>query len=520
MLLPTGEQPGAGLEPIHQRLTSGGCRDWKRTDICGLLCGAYAMLLKAPSSLASPRAGGSPSRSRSLVRTFAECLSAPMLLKSITFAQLCLLPALQRPSNHTGAKCETSEFLLSVLSEFVANFMDVLSSSGNLPISRSSWKKEQLEALQLEREQQKQKRDFSMWLGSNDQGAKETPVPTSVDLMQRPDCMDDVVALAVSVASQGPLYALKFWDFSNEIDEAGNSITTLIPSRAYKQLKALASEDDSLTPFYMAYSAALAKAESPYIHVRGADVVNSTLSSPDSSAVNWNSVFETLRWYFRTLDTTKTNTATVTRSSGAPSTSYYYQNTSTTATSTQRTTESSSGSKPAEIGETNTFYLLSLLGLISSVSAKSSKSRLEILSMKLPIKTQNSSTVLASDPTLNIMFSLLTGPLPPEVRGATLTAIANLLCTEGLTDEEKTRMREFAGSAWVLVESCQILPIMLLDQYPQAVGGGSPKVSGLHFPASSVSLVSQFQTLLSLPLAPRYKPVQIILFNLSDVVSS
>lgn len=489
MLLPTGEQPGAGLDPIHQRLTSEGCRQWKRTDICGLLCGAYAMLLKAPTSLTSPRAGGSPSRSRSLVRTFAECLSAPMCLKSITFAQLCLLPALQRPSNHTGAACETSEFLLSVLSEYVANFLDVLSSSGNFPVSRTSWKKEQLEALQLDRETQQQQKEFSMWAGNyDDQDRKEKPVANSVDLMQRPDCMDDIIALAVAVASQGPMYAMKFWDFSNETDASGNPTMALVPSRAYKQLKALASEDDSLTPFYMAYSAVLAKAESPYSDVCGADVVNSILVSPDSTTINWHSVFETLRWYFRTLDISKTNSPAVTRSSNTSSTSYYYQNTSATNSSTQGSAKSSSASKPMEMGETNTFYLLSLLGLVSSVSSKSPKSRLEILSMKLPIKTPNSNTVLGSDPTLNIMFSLLTGPLPPEVRGASLAAIASLLCTEGLHEEEKSRMRDFAASAWALVESCQILPIILLDQYPQAVRGATPKISGLNFPASSVSL--------------------------------
>lgn len=494
MLLPTGQQPGAELDPIHQRLTSAGCSAWKRTDICGLLCGAYAMLLKPQSSLSSPRkTATSPSKGpRSLVRTFAECLSAPMLLKSITFAQLCLLPALQRPSNYSGAKCETSEFLLSVLSEFVANFMDVLSSSGNLPRSRTRWKKDELERIQLDRDNQKQQRDFKMWAGSYNQGTTEAEVRTSVNLLERPDCMDDVVALAIAVASQGAEYAMKFWEVSSKIDEAGNSVDTPVPSRAYKQLKALAAEDDSLTPFYIAYSAALAKADCPYSHVSGADAVNSILSSPDSSVVNWSSVFETLRWYFHMLGNSNTSTANVTRSSGAPSTSYYYQNTATTSSSVGGSSKSASASKPAEIGDTNTFYLLSLLGLVSSVSAKSPKSRLEILSLKLPIKNQNSSTVLGSDPTLNILFSLLTGPLPPEVRGATLAATARLLSTEGLNENEKTKMREFATSAWMLVESCQILPIMLLDQYPQGMGGATPNASGLNFPASSVSLVRLF----------------------------
>jgi len=414
-----------------------------------------------------------------------------MLLKSITFAQISLLPALQRPSNYAGAKCDSSEFLLSVLSEFVANFLDVVSSSGNLPVSRASWKSERLEELQLERENQKQKREFSMWMGTSDPGAKEPAIPNTVDLMQRPDCMDDIIALAVAVASQGPLFALKFWDFSNNTDENGNTTTSLVPSRAYKQLKALATEDETLTSFYLAFSAALAKAECIYNNVRGADVVHSIFSSPDYSFGNWNSVFETLRWYIRTLDTSQSNSgANVTRSSGTSSTSYYYQNTSATNTSTQASSKSSP--KPAEIGEANIFYLLSLLGLISSVGAKSPASRLTILSMQLPIKTHNSNTVLGSDPTLNILFSLLTAPLPPEVRGATLVAIASLLGIDGLDAEETTKMRKFAGNAWVLVESCQILPIFLLDQYPQAVVGVTPKHSGFHFPASSVSLVSLF----------------------------
>lgn len=460
-----------------------------RTDICGLLCGAYAMLLKgSPSLLSSPRGGSSPSRT--LMRTVGDCLSAPTELKSITFAKLCLLPALQRPSRQSGTECDSSEFFLAVLSEFVANFMDILSASGNLPVSRASWKSEKEEGLQLARENRQQAINFKMWSGQYEQGSQEAPIPTSVDLMKRPDCMDDVVALAVAIASLGPEFALKFWS-KQEIDDEGEARTILVASRANKKLRAVSAEDSSLDSFYLAFLAALAKAEHPGIAKGGADVVHSILSNEHTAdtAQSWTVVLNTLRWYCRQFDRSKSTSSTAAGPSGTTSSSYYYQN-SHRAASSAGSFKSDAASKPIDIGEANTFYLLSLLGLIANVCEKSPAARLEILSKQLPITLENSSTVIGSDTTLNILFSLSTSPLPPDVRGATFSAISSLLCMDDLDEEAKTRMSEFATNAWELLDSCQILPIMLLDQYPQAPGELNRMDSGLRFPASSTSLVS------------------------------
>jgi hypothetical protein len=454
------------------------------------------MMLGSSLSMTSPRSGGSsPRRSAGpgdVRKTFRECLSAPTELMSFTFCKLSLLPALQRPPRQS-TKCDSCEFFLSVLSEFVASFLDVLCASGNLPVSRKNWQLEQEEGLQLERENRKQKEEFRIWSGHYEQSPNEAPVPSSVDLLQRPDCLDDVFALAMAVAALGPEYALKFWSRLEQVDENEDLKFALTESRALKKIQSVALDDESLVPFYLSFLAALAKAEHPEtIPVSGANIVHTMMLTAGPNQWSWNYVMETLRWYVRQFSDSKITPAPAnTGSAGTPSTSYYYYSNLNPASSSKQSNKSKVTSKPAELGEANTFYLLSLLNLISSVAARAPASRLEILGMKLPVTAENSTTIVANDPTLNILFSLATAQLPPEIRGATFTAIASLLYTKSCKEEDAKKIREFAASAWELVESCQVLPIILLDQYPQATNEELTRhISGMKFPVTSLSLVS------------------------------
>lgn len=499
MLFPPGGSSTDAIEPIHQKFAFKEGATWERTDIWGLLAAAYALLLSSSLPLiSSPRHGSSPlgrlQGSTEIRRAFRHCLDAPKELKSMTFAKLSLLPVLRRPSQNSGTKCDASEFLLAVLSEFVSNYLDVLSASG-LPPSRKNWQTEQEEALQLERENQKQKAEFRLWIGQYNQGEKEDPVPSSVDLLNRPDCFDDIVALAVALADLGPEFALKFWGVKKEDaeEDGGGSITILTPSRALLVIQKASAEDDSLLHFYLALLGALAKAEHPDVSDNGATAVNAMLSNKTySEHWSWVYIFDTIRWYIRQFNDLKSSATTSSSSSTSSSTSYYYRNVNLTSTAHQAS-QSPSIAKPAELGETNTFYLLSLLNLISNVASKSSVSRLQILSMQLPITVESSNTVVGNDTTLTILFALVTAPLPPEIRGMTFTAISNLLKNDGLSLEASTKLREFVTKAWELVESCQVVPVMLLDQYTQAAGEGMLRnTSGLRFPVSSTSLVRAY----------------------------
>lgn len=412
-----------------------------------------------------------------------------MALKSITFARACLLPALHRPTRHPETMCDSSEFLLSVLGDFVATFVDVLSNTGNLPGSQDTWYKEQEQDLALQRDQREQQKQFRLWSGSYQEGTGEKPIPDSVDKMNRPDCMDDIITLAVSVASLGPEFAIKFWSTASELDDQGKAKVSLVQSRFLKKTKGIISEDATLSSFYYAFLAALSTAKCTSVSGGGAEVVHSILSDPTETHRNWGEVLATLRWYFQQLDKSRASPAATNSSLGSQSASNYYLNLSLASNRSNDAAKSLEKPKPVVLGERNVFYLLALLGVLDKSSSLPS-TRLEILSKTTPIYAENSSEMVGTDTTLNILFSLFCSPITPDIRGAISSTLASLLSTQGMeasSDEDKTKMREFCSTAWELVETCQIVPVILLDQYPQMTGEVK---SGLSFPASSTSLVS------------------------------
>jgi hypothetical protein len=179
-------------------------------------------LRSAPSFLSSLRAGAPrPSidvRSASSI----ACFELPAEFKSFSFARLTLVPALQRLNTNTAVEiCDNSEFFLAVLSEFVSKYLDTLVASGDMPISRQRWEKEE---------------------------AEEEVIPASVDLMRRPDCLEDVIALCVAVCSLGEEYAQLFWSRNED---------GLAPSRALQELERIQAMDHSVLPCYLSFLAAL-----------------------------------------------------------------------------------------------------------------------------------------------------------------------------------------------------------------------------------------------------------------------
>jgi len=507
-LLPPSTTSTDGLAPIHSRLNHEAVKDWKRPDILGVLMASYAMLLRsAPSALASPRTGPvSPPGGIDIRKTWRECLEAPTELKSFTFARLTLLPSLRTLSSRR-AVCNVSEFVLTVLADFGAHYSKVLSASGDRPISRAKWEQDAEEDLRLRRSHQEQQRQFHAWSGTS-AGSVEM-VPAAVDLLQRPDCMDDVVAFAVAVCSLGKEYALPFWstqDYTVVEDDSPRVCTRLAPSLALLELERQQDEDDTLTPSYLSFLAALALAESPELVQNGAAVVHDMLSrDPGASSktqIVWPKIVEILRWYVRELSPqqysgrSSSPTRSSTGVSSGGSTAYYYfgrnvDEPEDLPVQEQATADGgSSRSKTRLLGDWNTFMLLSHLSVISNVAAKCPAARLAILSVNLPILSSDGAEIVGQDSTLVVLFTLAGMPLSPATRGAVFSTIASLLNEDGVGQEETTKMREMGYKAWELLESCQILPIYLLDQYPSLRETDTRNIPGLGFPPSSTALVS------------------------------
>lgn len=519
-LLPPNTMSTDSLTKIHSRLSQDAVKNWKRPDILGLLMTAYAMLLRtAPSALASPRSSPASLKVGTIGidvrKCWRECLEAPVELKSFTFLRTSLLPALQKPLDN--ADCIVTEFFLSVLAEFASHYLDVLHASGDRPISRAKWEQEAEEDLRLRRSHQEQQRQFQAWSGTN--AVDEEAVPAVVDLLKRPDCMDDVIAFAVALCSLGSDYALPFWS-REDVDVLDNPQgrseggLKLVPSRALLELERQQGEDDSLRPCYLSFLAVLALVDDDSVVQNGADVIHEMLSK-DSDAgsfkydTNLESFFEVLRWYVRELSPQDYGSSSTSSSSaasassgrtGAGSTAYYYhadadrsRDDSTAYGSSQersRSEISPARSKPRELSEDNTFILLSHLAVIGNISSKSAAARSAILSVNLPIRSADGTEVVGQDSALMVLFTLAGAPLSPQVRGTVFETIASLLHADESNKVEKAKMREMAIKGWELLEACQILPIHLLDQYPSLRESDAQNIPGLAFPPSSTALVS------------------------------
>lgn len=484
------------LVPIHSRLVKEAAQNWKRPDIFGVLLASYALLLRSsPVSVTSPRAlTATPSQGFDVRKTSRECLEVPSELKAFTFARSALIPALLGSSTFekqtsSDTVCDTAEFLLSTLARFASNYVRVLSNSGDWPISREKWEQDAQENLRLRRSHQEQQRQFHASFGTMESHPSET-VPSGVDLLQRPDCLDDVIAFAVAVSSLGPEHAQTFWSIDSGAASGSGSI--LSPSEALIKLDELRQEDESLLPSYLSFLASLALADG------ASELIHRMLScAPEDGRISWISLMETFRWYTNQLTSSDYGPAATmkTASTSRASTSYYYAGEENLADSSSDLNGPSSGSSlkntpmARDLGEASSFALMSQLRLFSNVCRNCPSAKPFLLAMTIPAQSASLTVSNETDSTLSILFSLAVSPLPPAVRGAVFTALSELLQAHP-SDDFFSKAQESASKAWQLVDQSQILPIYLLDQFPSVLDKDPKSFVGLSFPPSSTSLVS------------------------------
>lgn len=532
------------LAPIHTRLDPRAepYKDWKRKDIWGLLASSYALLLRpVAKTVASPRLGNDTSLSHKhshtspgtgttidVKATSRACLEIPTHMESFRFARLCMMPSFPRHSCSPDGNCNDHEFLMSVLSEFCSEYLDVLCTSGDMPSSRKKWEEDQENELHFLHHAQERQRSFQNWQGATT--TDQADIPTKVDLTKRPDCMDDLISLCVAVCSTGPEYANSFWsvleeeehDRQVEVESSGSEgedntavlghiiHRKLAPSCALETLERVQESDDSLMSAYVSFLAALALADDPSTGDRssgngnGADIVHQILLDASGRKVTWASLISTIRWYVQEMESSSSDMETLRSSSTTPgveSTSYYYGTDRAESYAPQMQQASTAKSavvgsnKPQELGEVNTMIILSYLNVISSVASNSKAARSFLVSMTLPFKDG-----VGEDPIMTVLFSLAMCPLSPEVRGAVFVAISSLLRSSQLTklsssgssssvstsEEEK----EWGRKAWGLLEQSQTLPIAYLYQYAHSSEAAARVANaGIRFPPSSTAQV-------------------------------
>jgi len=454
------------LQPIHSRLDPNSAsaeESWNRRDIWGLLLVPYALLLRsAASQLMSPR--GSPVHPRSPVgggidvkNTFSKCLMVASQLKSLTFARMSLIPSLGMPSNTTSSTVSGSssdpasssvfEFYASTMAEFTAQYIDALGYTGNLPITRKDWLDDEVNLAQSEWLEQEQKRQFGVWAGREEESAEDADTgPRKVDIMNRPDCLEDVFALVSSVCEVYPAGARSFWYVGEEpqqsaLPSAGNatpvsphatsspSCVVLAPSRALQTLDLLQSDSESSLFVYLSFLASLALSDGPNNDRNinnGASMIHSylsgqrTINHTDGRHMHflWSTIIGSIRWYAENLSqdeedlNSKKTSATspadrirhrsnsATDSGADTSTSYYYMasdsgassgvgdaSSSSKASDQDQPASNNSGnndSKTKELDEMGRNTLMALLCLISNVASKCFVAREFILGIQLP----------------------------------------------------------------------------------------------------------------------------------------
>lgn len=415
--------------------------------------------------------------------------------KSFSFGRLAFIPALESMATMPSpAGLNTEELLLKGLAAFAATYLDILSVSGDLPVSRLKWEQDAEEDLRLRRSHQEQQRQFQAWSGTTAGGMER--IPSSVDLLERPDCMDDVVAFVVTVCSLGPSYALQFWSREQNV-ETGR--INLVPSRALLELDRLQEGDESLGPSYVSFLAVLALADDTEA-LNGASAVHKVLSSPSDEnrkgQVTWTSILEALRWYTREFNNSKGGfssapTKKVSSYTSTPSSYYYSNETGSAGFSTKLDSSSDGGqsvSQPFELGALNSHILSSYLSVLANVAAKCPPARSAVLSTPLPIFGSDASEVIGQDTSLVILFTLSVAPVSPEIRGAVFVALSEILSGKDAAEKDAAVIRDAAIKAWQLVEDCQFIPIALLDQFPVDLAVHRRIMS---FPQSSTMMVSE-----------------------------
>ena len=540
------------VKPMSDRLDPNGAgfAKWKRQDIAGLLSAAFALLLRPAAdvmvSSGSPAPGGGGLAA--LKATFRSCLESPTIAKSMTFARVSLMPCLGSASMKSSSPTLDNDFAfyMSILSDFTAQYLEAICSFGDLPISSQRWMDEEKEELRIRHVQETQKKQLEEWSGK---AYHEAKLPTEVDITKRPDCLDDIIALAICISSTCPECSSRFWLMTSTDDEGdGNFIHNLKPSMVMKKLEKAQAKDPSLLPIYASFLSALSLTNDPNeypIGNDGASVICEWLSdstrlksSPTAydvtKQVNWIYILYSIQWYTEQLNPPAAEKGQTgwgvndqyqksTSSYDVDSTAYYYgaddNSTSYSSNAQTRGTDSSSsrlstGNKKKELDDRSVMILSSFLSLLSQVALKSEESRLKILDIRLDA-SGGQRTLAREDDAITILFQLLVTSISPEIRGLALTTIANLVRqppNSDLSKEGKEKAEDTMLKCWELLESSQILPIAKLGQYSPLQNTGMPSFTRSKTPAEIVSI---FEYVL-LPM----KNLHFFLTNISFSLSS
>ncbi|KAL7580005.1 hypothetical protein ACA910_004995 [Epithemia clementina (nom. ined.)] len=499
-LAPSEDSTKLLLNKIHPELYA---EEWKAPHVLGLLLASYALSLQTTNNPAitsplSPRAGPSSpfhigtgsSLNSDIRRTFRHALEAPALFKTFSFCRFSLIPALQIPTSQTSFRgCNVSEFLLAVLTELTAQFFGLLLRH-NPPTSRAKWEQDAEEDLRLRRSDQENYRQFQDWSGTRE---KLEVIPDAVDLLQRPDCMDDVLALCYDVCYLGTNFASTFWAQQN------------VPS-VLTEIESCQREDDSLLPGFLDLLSALSFYAPDLVHVilsGNSSELNGTPPITDSGdhvsiSLNWKKILEMLRYYARELvnkgNGSAQNSSKRTNSSSTldnSTTYYYYTSDDPTGNNKFSTSSTTSSSTSRELGERNTLILSSHLMLVESVASRSANARAFLRLLTLPIVSSESA--VGQDSLWMILFSLTSAPLSPELRGLVFEALAATM--DGSSEEELKH-------AWTCIEDYGILPIDKLLVYTTPIPeGGAPRIA---FPPSSTARVNEKHCKSWIPANPAY----------------
>lgn len=458
---------------------------WKRKDIWGVMAAAYALALRPVSSvLASPRS--QPTANASTVkRTWKACLTSPSDHKSFTFVRLTLVPAFSNNSRKSE-RCDLLSFLRTVLTEFMSKYLDIVCACNAIPFSRSKWQDNETERLLIAREEQERNRSFFQSYG----GAYEDRlIPNEVDLLKRPDCIDDIFAVAIDLCTHGPEYSARFWTAEEYRSENESVRSRFVASRALKTLEILQDKDQSLIPMYVSFLAALAIAEPSLVF----ELLNKHEEPRGKIALNWTTLFDTLRWYVRKMGDNYAGESKPTATNEAQnvvSNGYYYGVDDPSGVSMNSLHSSNSATLPnntrlEELRDANTAIVMSHLAVITKVAASYARGRTALVTMKLSIDGDASDQ--EGDSVLVVLFSLAIAPLSPQVRGAVFATMSALLRLEGTSPDEEVLIRDLARKGWDLLEFSQVVPVFLLDQYPMKSSAVAPQA--MHFPPSSLSMV-------------------------------
>lgn len=417
------------------------------------------------------------------------------------------------------------DFYISVLAECTAQYMEVLCASANLPITQQMWLDEERNTAQVEWKRVEEKMYYDVLWGKAVE--EDATGPREVDILDRPDCLEDVFALVSSVCSASPESSKAFWNIVEEelelTEEGSPPVTTfrLAPSRCLRLLETKRSDNDPTLVVFLSFLASLALSDGAEENDtdNGASMVHSFLSGETSinapsdrhAPFTWSNAISAIRWYAEELspevkeegskrDRLRRSPTTTADTVPTP-TSYYYgvdedtesndRDEASTPDDTYRRQSSSSskGKTPStkELDEAGRNALTSLLSLISNVAARCPAAREYILDIQLPVPGTDGGSNILQDGCLEILFSLLTTDITPDIRGLTFMAIANLLQSKP-GDTGKSPMGK---KAWELMECCQFVPVKYLSRYSSFAAGAGSAPSMSIFNRKQVSVYSQ-----------------------------